>query len=173
MASSTVLAWIFNKEISLFGADLMMRYGQNQVDFVLFLVTAVSCTPLVLPVWGYALVGMTLGYDLLRLASVMALGSAVGSLVTFAVGRYFSNNAWVKRKFPAIRKHPWTHGKSKKYVTWVLFIGTASPIPCDVVYAACGAKRYPVLPFFLMMVSGRLVRYTYLGGLYGYLTGSL
>jgi len=173
MVSSTVLAWYFNDEISTVGADLLKTYGQNSVDLVLYLITAVSCTPLVLPVWGYALVGMALGYNLFRLAAVMAVGSATGSLVTFGIGRYFSNNAWVKKKFPSILEHPWTHGRSKLYVTWILFIGTASPIPCDVLYAACGAKRYPMLPFMIAVVAGRFIRYMYLGGMYGYFTDSI
>jgi membrane protein YqaA with SNARE-associated domain len=82
------------------------------------------------------------------------------------IGKYFSNTEWVKNRFPNIHKHPWTHGKSMKYVTLLLFIGTASPIPCDVFYVACGAKKYPTLLFWVTMVAARFVRYMYLG--YGF-----
>jgi len=49
----------------------------------------------------------------------------------------------------------------------ILFLGTASPIPCDVFYVACGAKHYPTLLFWVTMVLARFVRYLYLG--YGFL----
>jgi len=161
-----ILVGMFREQINEFGILLMTRYGQEWVDGVLFLVTAVSSTPLALPIWGYTLAGVALGYHVIRLAAVMAVGSALGSFVTFGVGRYFAERQWVKKRFPNVFNNPWTYGRSKKYVTWILFLGTASPIPCDVLYVACGAKRYPPLLFLLMMIAGRFVRYIYLG--YGF-----
>jgi membrane protein YqaA with SNARE-associated domain len=93
----------------------------------------------------------------------MALGSATGSLVEFYMGRYFGESAWFKKRFPNVHKHPWTHGRSKWYVTGMLFLGTASPLPCNVFYIACGVKRYSGVLFWVTMVAARLVRYTYLG----------
>ena len=162
-----VLTAIFEEDIRSFGADLLTRYGQEWVDLVLFLLTAISSTPLALPIWAYTMVGVSLGYGVMRLAIVMALGSATGSLVTFLLGRYFGETAWLKRRFPKVKKHPWTYGKSRWYVTMMLFLGTASPLPCDVFYVACGIKRYPVVLFWVTMVAARLVRYIYLG--YGFL----
>jgi membrane protein YqaA with SNARE-associated domain len=161
-----VIAGIYREQITGFGEDLMTRYGREWVDVILFLITFVSCTPLMLPVWCYALIGAAMGFNIIRLAAVMALGSASGSLVTFYLGRYFANRVWVKKRFPNMLNHPWTEGKSKVYVSWILFLGTASPIPCDVFYAACGVKRYPAVPFLLLMIAGRFVRYIYLG--YGF-----
>ncbi|HUV29998.1 MAG TPA: alkaline phosphatase family protein [Acidobacteriota bacterium] len=161
-----ILVGLFKEPINAFGLDLMTRYGQQWVDVILFLVTAVSSTPLALPIWGYAVLGIALGYNIFRLASVMAVGSALGSFVTFSLGRYFADRPWVQKRFPNIRQHPWTRGKSKKYVTLILFLGTASPIPCDVLYVACGAKRFPALLFLVTMVAARFVRYVYLG--YGF-----
>ena len=120
-----------------------------------------------LPVWGYVVAGAALGMSIVRLSAVMALGSALGSYITFMIGRYMGDRAWVKRRFPDLHKNHWTHGKSRLYVTLILFFGTASPLPCDVIYAACGAKRYPAIPFVITMVAGRFVRYIYLG--YGFL----
>jgi membrane protein YqaA with SNARE-associated domain len=169
--SGIIVTGIYRQQISNFGAAVMRDYGQNYVDLVLFGLTAVSCTPLMLPVWGYALVGVALGYGMIRLAVVMAFGAALGSLVTFALGRFFRRHNWVKKRFPQLTNHPWSQGKSRFHVSWILFLGTASPIPCDVFYAACGAKRYPVVLFLAMMVSGRFVRYVYLGFGFKYITG--
>ncbi len=168
-----VLSAIFNDDIKAIGEQLMTTYGQEWVDGILFLLTAISSSPLALPIWAYALVGIGLGYGIIRLAVVMALGSATGSLITFIVGKYFGESKWLKRKFPSVHKHPWTHGKSRWYVTLMLFVGTASPIPCDVFYVACGVKRYPTLLFWVTMVAARFVRYCYLGYIFKYAPGAL
>jgi len=158
-----ILSSIFKEDVLRIGERLLTTYGQGWVDGILFLLTAVSSTPLVFPIWPYAMIGVALGYGILHLALVMALGSATGSLVEFYMGRYFGESAWFKKRFPNIHKHPWTHGRSKWYVTAMLFLGTASPIPCNVFYIACGVKRYSGLLFWVTMVAARLVRYTYLG----------
>ncbi len=158
-----VLSMIFQNDVQRAGEYLLTTYGQGWVDGILLLLTAVSSTPLVFPIWPYVMIGVALGYGIFHLALVMALGSATGSLVEFYMGRYFGESAWFKKRFPNVHKHPWTHGKSKKYVTWMLFIGTASPIPCNVFYIACGVKRYSAILFWVTMVAARLVRYIYLG----------
>lgn len=165
--AGAVLVAIFRTDINDYGVALLTRFGQDWVDVILFFVTAISCTPIMLPVWGYAVAGAALGMSIVRLAAVMALGSTLGSYTTFMIGRYLGNRAWVKRRFPDLQKNPWTHGKSRMYVTMILFFGTVSPLPCDVIYAACGAKRYPALPFAITMAAARFVRYMYVG--YGFL----
>ncbi len=166
IVAGIIMAGIYREQLTAFGEDLMTHYGRRWVDVFLFLITFVSCTPLMLPVWCYALSGAALGFNIFRLAAVMAAGSASGSLVTFYLGRFFANREWVKRRFPNILNHPWTEGKSKMYISWILFLGTASPIPCDILYAACGVKRFPAVLFLLLMIAGRFIRYIYLG--YGF-----
>lgn len=161
--SSTALVFLFAEDLEAYGLSLMTRYGQNWIDLILLLITAVSCTPLVLPVWGYAVLGVTMGYNVYRLAIVMAMGSAIGSFVTYMLGRFFAERKWVKKKFPNILTNKWTTGRSRTYVALAILIGTASPIPCDVLYAAAGAKHFPVWLFYLTTFGGRFVRYLYLG----------
>ncbi|RKX23060.1 MAG: hypothetical protein DRP51_01305 [Candidatus Zixiibacteriota bacterium] len=168
MLTSMIIAGIYKDEISRFGVELINRYGQNWVDCILFVLSAVSSTPLMLPIWIYALAGATLGLNLIRLAAVMGIGSAAGTLVTFGLGRYFGDSKWVKKRFPNFHNHPWTTKKSKKYITLILFLGNASLIPCDVLYAACGFKRFPAPLYFIATAAGRFVRYTYLSYLYSY-----
>jgi membrane protein YqaA with SNARE-associated domain len=165
--SSIVIVWLFHEEINAFGLDLMTRYGNRWADTILFLVTAVSSTPLALPIWGYALAAVALGYNVLHFASIMAVGAALGSFVTYSLGRYFSSSSFAARRLANLRTHPWTENRSKKYVTLFLFLGAASPIPCDIFYAACGFKRFPPVIFLITMVAARFVRYVYLG--YGFL----
>jgi membrane protein YqaA with SNARE-associated domain len=158
-----IIVGMFKKQINELGHDLLVTFGQGWVDAILFGLTAVSSTPLMLPIWGYVIAGVQLGYNVYRLATVMAAGSALGSFVTYLLGRYFAENSWVKKRFNNMLKHPWSKGRSRKFVTMMLFIGTASPLPCDVFYVACGAKRYPRLLFLGTTAVARFVRYLYLG----------
>lgn len=166
IVTGIILVGMFQSDVHRFGLEIMRRYGQAQVDMVLFLLCAISSTLLPLPIWGYAVAGVAMGYNVIHLAIVMALGSALGSFVTFLMGRYLGRTQFVKKKFPNLEKHPWTAGKSKKMVTLFLFLGTASPIPCDVFYVACGFKRYPPVLFYMTAAGARFVRYCYLG--YGF-----
>ena len=165
--SGLVISAVFKDDILSFGKHLMVTYGESWVDVILTVVTAISSTPLALPIWAYELIGIALGYSVLRISIFMALGSATGSLVTFLLGKHFGNGQWVKKRFPNVHKHPWAKGKSRRVVSLLLFLGTVSPIPCDVFYVACGAKKYPTVPFWLIMVAARFVRYIYMG--YGFL----
>jgi membrane protein YqaA with SNARE-associated domain len=163
---SIILFGLFKDSINEFGMNLLSRYGQSRVDLVLFVITAVSCTPIILPVWGYIFAGLAMGYNIYRLSLVMAIAAALGSTVTLYLGRYYARHPWVRRHFPNLEKHPWTEGKSKRMVTLILLLGNISPIPLDVFYAACGAKKYPAVPFILTNVAGRFVRFMYVG--YGF-----
>ena len=158
-----VLVSVFRDDINAYGIRLMESYGRDKIEIILFLVTMISCSPICLPVWQYTLVGVAMGYSVPRLAAVMALGSAFGSVITYLMGRYFANNQWITRRFPKATNHPWVSGRSKWYVTLILFLGTASPIPFDVLYFACGVKRYPLALFLPACAAGRFVRYLYLG----------
>lgn len=158
-----IITALFQDELMALGTHFLGAYGQNWMDAILFLITAVSSTPLFLPIWGYALVGISMGYGVVHLAIVMAIGSSTGSLVTYFIGRYLGDTQRIRRRFPKIVKHPWTEGRPRRVTTLFLFLGTASPIPCDVLYAACGLKKYPWLLFWATLIPARFVRYTYLG----------
>jgi membrane protein YqaA with SNARE-associated domain len=161
-----IFAAAFKEEILRFGERLLTTSDRTWVDVILFFLTAVSSTPLALPVWVYAVIGAALGMHIIRLAAVMAVASASGSLVTLFLGRYFGNSRWVRRRFPRIHDHPWTKGKSRAFVTLALFLGTASPIPCDILFVACGAKKYPPLLFWITMIVARFIHYLYIA--YGF-----
>jgi membrane protein YqaA with SNARE-associated domain len=163
VVAGLVLTAAFKEDILAYGQYLMRTHSAVWVDWILLIISAVSSTPLALPIWAYTIVGIALGYHVVRLAAVMAIGSATGSLVTFMLGKYYGNSAWVRRRFPNLHKNSWTHGKSRTYVTLLLFLGTASPIPCDILYAASGAKLYPTSLFWVNMVAARFVRYVVMG----------
>jgi len=168
-----LLTLFYQDEITGAGKFLLITYGQQWMDGVLFAITAISSTPLFLPIWGYVMVGIGMGYTVWHLAAIMALGSATGSLVTYLIGLRFGNSKRIRQRFPELVNHRWARGKSRFMTTMILFLGTASPIPCDVFYAACGLKRFPWLLFWVTLVCGRVVRYLYLGFGFGAVLSSV
>ncbi len=161
-----IIVAVFREDINRYGVGLMESYGRDKVDIILLLLTALSCSPICLPVWQYVLVGVAMGYGVVHLAVTMAIGAALGSLITYYIGRCFGQTRWVARRFHRAADHPWIRGRSKWYVTAIMFLGTASPIPFDVLYFACGIKKYPALLLFVTCAAARFVRYVYLG--YGF-----
>ena len=164
--TSIVVPLLFQEEIISLGQDLLMRYRQDRIDLILYLITTISSTPLALPVWIYAVLGAMLGFEPARLIIVMGLGSMSGSIITYFVARYFGKSRFIKKNFPNIENHPWTHGRSKRVISVILFLGAASPIPFDIMYAACGMKRFPSALFAPITFISFSIKFTYL--FYGY-----
>ncbi|MGI9534405.1 MAG: VTT domain-containing protein [Thermodesulfobacteriota bacterium] len=164
---SLVVPLYFQDEFFRFGKYFLSKYGQTRLDLTLFLITFVSSTPLAVPVWSYAVFGAAMGFDPVRLIIVVSLGAACGSSVTYFIGRYFGSTNFVRKRFPNLERHPWTSGKSVFIVSLLLFFGTASPLPIDVVYVACGLKKFYFYLFWPIAFCGRIVKYTYL--IHGYM----
>lgn len=146
LASSAVSALFGGKFLDL-GESLLTSYGQRNTDIILYLITAVSSSPLPLPVSTYAVLGTLLGYEPGRLITIIALGAVTGSSVSYFLGRYFGRTPFVIRKFPEVEKHCWTKGRSLKVVSLCLLGGALSPLPVHPMFAACGIMRYPAALF--------------------------
>jgi len=164
--TSIVLPLMFREQIVAVGHSLLLTYGQDRIEIVLYLITTISSTPLALPVWIYAILGSMLGYEPIRLIIVMGLGSMSGSIITFFIARYFGKSKFITRNFPNIQNHRWTEGRSRWLIGLILFVGAASPIPFDIMYVACGMKRYPILLFAPIVLISFTIKFTYL--FYGY-----
>lgn len=164
--TSIVLPFIFKEEIVNIGKTLLLTYGQDRIDIVLYLITTVSSTPIALPVWIYAILGSMLGFEPIRLIIIMGLGSMSGSTITYFIARYFGKSKFIKKNFPNLENHPWTEGRSFWVISLILFAGAASPIPFDILYAACGLKRYPILLFAPIVFIAFTIKFAYL--FYGY-----
>jgi len=164
--TSISLPLIFREEIITVGKTLLITYGQDRIDFILYILTTVSSTPIALPVWIYAILGSMLGFEPIRLIIVMGLGSMTNSTITYYLARYFGKSKFIKRNFPNIENHPWTEGRSFWVISLILFAGAASPIPFDILYVACGLKRYPILLFAPIIFIAFIIKFGYL--FYGY-----
>ncbi len=162
IATSIVLPIIFREEIVEIGRGLLLTYGQGRIDIILYIITTISSTPVSFPVWIYAVLGSMLGFEPLRIIIVMGLGSMSGSTITYFIARYFGKSRFITKNFPNIEKHPWTEGKSFRVISLILFLGAASPVPFDILYAACGLKRYPVTLFAPIVFVSFSIKFAYL-----------
>jgi len=147
LASMTVSALFGGKLLDL-GEGLLRSCGQRNTDIILYLITAVSSSPLPLPVSAYAVFGTLLGYEPGQLITLIALGVVTGSSVSYLLGRHFGKTPFVRRKFPEVESQSWTKGRSLKVVSLILLGGALSPLPAHPMFAACGMMRYPAVLFF-------------------------
>ncbi len=157
LASSGVSV-LFGERLLDFGENILTSYGRTNTDIMLYIVTAVSSSPLTLPVSAYAVVGTLLGYEPGRLITLIALGAVTGSSVSYLLGRFFGDTPFVRRRFPEIGSRSWTRGRSLRVVSLILFGGAMSPVPVHPMYAACGMMRYPAALFVLIVFLGWWIR---------------
>jgi membrane protein YqaA with SNARE-associated domain len=156
--ASTAVSLFYGERLLDFGEGLLTSYGQRNTDIMLYLITAVSSSPLTFPVTAYAVLGTLLGYEPGRLITLIALGAVTGSSVSYILGRCFGNTPFVRRKFPEVQNHRWTKGRSLRVVSLLLLGGAMSPIPVHPMYAACGMMRYPAVFFIPIVFLGWWIR---------------
>lgn len=156
---TVVFPLFYRDQILSAGKYLFDICGKDWFDLVVFMVSAVSSTPLAFPVWTYAVYGTVMGYDPYRIIILVSAGSTCGSYVTYIFGKYFGDTTFVKRKFPLLKDHPWSEGESIWFISLLLFGGTVLPLPVDIVYALCGMKRYPNYLFFLLVFTAKVITY--------------
>jgi membrane protein YqaA with SNARE-associated domain len=156
--ASSAVSLFYGERLLGFGESLLTSYGQRNTDIMLYLITAVSSSPLPLPVSAYAVFGTLLGYEPGRLISLIALGAVTGSSVSYVLGRCFGHTRYVRRKFPEVQNHRWTKGRSLKVVSLILLGGALSPLPAHPMFAACGMMRYPAVLFIPIVFLGWWIR---------------
>lgn len=156
--ASSAVSLFYGERLLDFGESLLTSYGQRNADIMLYLITAVSSSPLTFPVTAYAVLGTLLGYEPGRLITLIALGAVTGSSVSYILGRCFGDTRFVRRKFPEVQNHRWTKGRSLRVVSLLLFGGAMSPIPVHPMYAACGMMRYPAVLFIPIVFLGWWIR---------------
>lgn len=151
MLTSSVISVLYGERFLELGEKLLTKYGQSNMDITLYLITAVSSSPLTLPVSAYAVLGTLLGLEPGRLITLMALGAMTGSTISYLLGRFFGNTPFVRRKFPEVSDRKWTEGRSLRAVSLILLGGAVSPIPVHPIYAASGMMRYPMALFISIL----------------------
>lgn len=154
-----VVPLIYQNEIITTSQSLLNSVGKKWFDFIIFLVSVIISTPLAFPVWSYAVYGKLMGYDTIRIVVLVSAGSTLGSYLTYMAGRFFTESRFVEKMLPEFRNNSWTYGRSVWFISFILFGGTLLPLPIDVVYAICGAKRYPQILFCMLVLAGKIITY--------------
>lgn len=156
---TVIIPLICRDEIVTAGEYLLNKFGRKWFDSMLFVISAVSSTPLAFPVWTYAVYGTIIGYETMRIVIIVSAGSTCGSYLTYLAGKHFSDTSVMRNRFPELSKGHWSAGKSVWSVSLILFTGTVFPFPIDIVYAVCGMKRYPGFLFCVIVFAGKVLTY--------------
>jgi hypothetical protein len=120
MVTSSAISILYGEWFPSIGGKLLTRYDQSYRDISLYTLSAVSTSPLTLPASEYAVLGTLLGFEPLRLITLMALGAMTGYSVSYLLGRFFGNTLFVRRRFPKVLDRNWSEGGSLRKVSLIL-----------------------------------------------------
>ncbi len=97
------------------------------------------------------------GFDPLRVVFWASLGTVLGALTAYFLGKYLGEPVFLK----LFKKEYYEKGHVffEKYGIWAIFIGAVSPLPFKVVAWLAGIFEMPIIPFFIMVFVGRVGRF--------------
>ncbi len=159
-----------------FFIGLVNTFGYLGVFIASFIGSASVFLPL--PSFLFAVAGGALLNPFL-VGVVAGLGSALGELVSYAIGyglhmghkKLRKNRSDTEKKWAGTIKK-WFH---KKYGPVIIFIFAATPLPDDIIGLFCGAIKYDLKKFFIPLLLGKIILGLFLAyvGLFGLFTLSL
>ncbi len=124
----------------------------------IFLVSLVSNS---IPFVSVPYLGIVAGYALVNrdplaeavLVSVSALGASIGKIIIYLLGEAARTGLSEKT-----RKNVELLSKLAKRSTFLaIFILAATPVPDDILYIPLGIMKYPLFPYFLAILLGKLI----------------
>jgi len=137
---------------------LIVRFGDLGVFLAMFLESCVVPIPSEVIIIGAGAIGIPLAAVLI----FGSLGSTLGAMVGYALGRYAAMPVLLKfGRFILIKPHHIYKAEefAKKYGVASVFIGRVLPIiPFKVFSIAAGITRIPFIPFVLCTLAGVLPR---------------
>ncbi len=138
--------------------QLMTQYGDLGVFIAMFLESSVVPIPSEVVILGAG----ALGLPLLSIIIFGSLGSTLGGVVGYSLGRYGAMPVILKfGKYVFIKPHHIYKAEAfaKKYGVWSVLIGRLLPIvPFKVFSIAAGFTKIPVFPFMTYTLLGVIPR---------------
>jgi len=124
----------------------------------LFLICFLSATILPLTSEGVLIVFLTTGYDPISCLIVATIGNSIGGLTNYWLGM-IGKPSLIRRFFKSEKRYNWLIRNVKQYGFW---LGALSwtPIIGDPLTIALGFFRVKFFPFLILMVLGKLIRYS-------------
>jgi membrane protein YqaA with SNARE-associated domain len=160
-----ILSQIYREEVVEIGNALLAKSQKSDLYVLLFVLAAISSTVIPLPVWIYVYTAVALGFPCVECSIVIGLGSFVGSLSSYVLGRCFCNTTFFLRRFGQRNAGKWGE-RSRTICGFALFFGTVSPVPMDSLYVVSGIIRFPSLAFICLVSTARVARYLIMGYLF-------
>jgi membrane protein YqaA with SNARE-associated domain len=100
-------------------------------------------------------------HDPALLVAVATLGNVLGSVVNWALGRWFAHFSG-RRWFPVgERAYARAAGWYNRFGVWSLLLAWV-PVICDPLTAVAGALRVPFLRFVALVTLGKAARYVFI-----------
>jgi len=138
--------------------QLIQRFGDLGVFLAMFLESSVVPIPSEVIVIGAGAIGV----PLISIVIFGSLGSTIGGIVGYMLGRYAAMPTILKfGKYILIKPHHIykTEAFAKKYGVWSVLIGRVLPIvPFKVFSIAAGMTKIPLTPFITCTLVGVLPR---------------
>ena len=124
----------------------------------LFLICFLSATILPLTSEGVLILFLTSGYDPITCLVVATIGNSIGGLTNYWLGM-IGKPSLIRRFFKSEKRYNWLIRNVNKYGFW---LGALSwtPIIGDPLTIALGFFRVKFFPFLILMVLGKLIRYS-------------
>jgi membrane protein YqaA with SNARE-associated domain len=94
-------------------------------------------------------------------ATVCTLTSVAGGILGYAIGYflYESLGLWLMQLYGGVEKVAAFQQAYKEWGAWIIVLKGLTPIPYKIVTIASGFAQYPVLPFILLSIISRGMRF--------------
>jgi len=144
--------------------DFLLAWGYP----ALFLLSFLAATLVPLGSEWLLAVMLAHGYPAPEVVAVATLGNTFGALTTWAIGWWGSD--WLIER--VLRIDSTTHARAEKqfrrWGSWSLLFAWL-PVVGDPLCLVAGLFRFPLLPFLLLVLFGKGMRYLAVAGLVGFI----
>jgi membrane protein YqaA with SNARE-associated domain len=147
-----------------FAEELVQDYGYLGIFIIAFTESIIQPVPPDPFITG----GTALGLKPLTAALIASLGSVLGGIVAYFLGKYLGEPVFKK----LFGEKYFSKGEElfKKYGIWAVIVAAVTPIPFKVVCWLAGIFEMPLLAFVLGSVIGRFPRFLFMALFGNYLS---
>lgn len=138
---------LYRPELEALGRGLLSRFGNGGLLLGTFLADAFHVP---IPPQFYLFVTVTSGTPQLPALGLIGLGSLLGGLCAYCVGRWLSHRALARRWFA--RAEARIEHLFARYGIWAVVLGSLGPIPFSTLCNTAGFYRMPARPFALFIL---------------------
>lgn len=155
-----LISFLFKEQLKNWIGDEVAIYGILIIFFLSFILEII---PQYIGPHMLIVEAKILAIPLLKIFTIVIIGSLIGSFVGFEIGRKFGKR--IIKKYSSKENYKKIKDKTKKYGKWVMAIAGISPIPyLPIVFGSLGIKRkeffyFGIIPRFIGYLLFSLLMY--------------